>query len=168
MARAGNQKATHGSPFYYNCLMRIPVITVLLLLPVLLLQGCKLIEQHINKPSVAFSQTTFQHVSLQQGVLKSTVRLSNPNDFSLPVKTLTYHLHLNQQKFAHSQLRLDKNIPAHGTVEFELPVTIRYQQLLDGLVSALSHQKITFRLNGEVDFGLLTIPYQKTGDFVLR
>lgn len=134
----------------------------------MLMPGCQLIEQHVRQPTVTLSQTSFQHVSLQQGVLKSRVLLSNPNDFGLPVKTLTYHLQLNQQKFAHSELRLDKKIPANGTLEFDLPVTIRYQALLDGIASALVSQKITFRLAGEVDFGLITIPYQKTGDFTLR
>lgn len=148
--------------------MRRWLANLVLLSLATLVSGCQLIEQHILKPTVSFKQTTFQHISVQEGILKSRIQLTNPNNFGLPVNSITYHLLLNQQKFAHSQISLKRNIPANDSIEFELPVTIRYQQLLGGVVAALQSNNMTFKLSGEVDFGLVTIPYQKTGNFALR
>ena len=132
------------------------------------LQSCALMEKNLSKPSVTFKQTSYRHVSYQKGILTSRIKLFNPNKFGLPIQNITYHLTLNQKNFAQSQIKLDKKIPANGAVEFDLPITVLYKDLAGGIAMALSRKMMTFRLTGEIDLGLIKVPYQQTGQFSLK
>ena len=87
-------------------------IPAFLLVLVALLPACALLEKHLNEPSVSFKQTSYQHISLNEGILKSRIQLTNPNNFGLPIHGITYHLTLNDKQFAQSRMSLDRKIPA--------------------------------------------------------
>ena len=140
----------------------------LILAFIALLPACALLEKQLSKPSVNFKQTNYQHMSLNEGVLKSRIQLTNPNNFGLPIHGITYNLTLNDRKFAQSQMSLDRKIPANGTIEFDLPITVRYKDLASGIAIAFTSKRVAFRLTGEVDFGLIRVPYQKTGKIQFR
>jgi len=143
-------------------------VPAFLLVLVVLLPACALLEKHLNEPSVSFKQTSYQHISLNEGILKSRIQLTNPNNFGLPIHGITYHLTLNDKQFAQSRMSLDRKIPANSTVEVDLPVTVYYKDLASGIGMAFSSKKVAFRLTGEVDFGLIRVPYQKTGEVLFR
>ena len=56
-------------------------------------------------------------------------------------------------------------IPAGGSQLVELPLEIEYEKLLKGLESIFKKKAMRFQLNGEIDFGLINVPYRKTGEF---
>lgn len=139
------------------------------LIPVILISGgCSVLEQSVQKPTVAVTQVTFKQVSLQEGILDARIQISNPNNFSLPVKGITYRLQLNEREFANSRMTLDNKLPAQGSVQASVPITFRYVELIEGLGRLLNRQRIHFRLAGEADLGVIRVPYSKSGEFDLR
>lgn len=135
---------------------------------VLIFSGCAALEDAVQKPGVSIKSVNFKPGTLQEGTLDSQIEISNPNGFSLPVKSMLYSLKLNDREFANSTLSLDRNIPARGSVQVALPIKFRYTELVGGITEVLAHKRIRFQLSGNVDFGLITVPYSKTGEFDLR
>ena len=131
------------------------------------LTACQVLQQHLKEPQIAFQSVAFQPISLQEGRLDSTVKITNPNAFKLPVRSMLYRLTLNEREFASNTLSLDESIPANGSVQVKLPITLKYAELIGGVTNALQNKRIRFQLTGEMDFGLLTVPYSKTGEFNL-
>ena len=148
----------------------MPRITILpiLIAAMLLLGGCAALEQSVQKPTVSVTSAQFKQVTLQEGLLDARIQISNPNSFSLPVKGIVYRLVLNNREFANSTMSFDRKIPAKGSIQAALPIRFRYVELIEGISQILTRQHVTFQLTGDVDVGLFSVPYSKTGEFDLR
>jgi LEA14-like dessication related protein len=133
-----------------------------------IIASCSVLQKAIEKPKVHVEEVSFHPVSLKEGRLDSRMQISNPNGFALPVRNLTYHLKLNDRELVNSELAFDKNIPAKGALEIHVPIHFQYGELLNGISSILQHRNIRFQLAGELDLGLVKIPFSKTGEFVLK
>lgn len=147
-------------------LNRLKAHVLLMLIPVI--ASCSVIQQAIEKPAVHVQEVKYQPVNIKEGRLDSRLRISNPNGFALPLRTMTYQLTLNGQEFAETRLSLDKNIPAKGAIEIAVPIRIEYGGLVNGLTSVLMHREMAFQLRGTLDLRLVQAHFTKTGKFVLR
>ncbi|MGD8925350.1 MAG: LEA type 2 family protein [Thioalkalispiraceae bacterium] len=136
----------------------VSVISILIMLA-----GCKVAE--LKKPEVSVIGSRFVSVSLAQGRLDNKLRITNPNVFKLPVKAIHYTLLLNDREFVSGQTDRSLNVAAGGTQQVQLPLMIQYEKLLKGLGSVFQNKTIRFQLRGEIDFGLVRVPFSKTGDF---
>jgi len=139
---------------------------ILLLLACVL--SCSVLQNAIQRPTVQVENVSYHPVSLREGRLDSRLRISNPNHFALPLRTVTYRLKLNGRVFADSKLSFSKDIPAQGTLELQVPIHFRYDELLQGLSSLLVQHDIRFQIAGKLDLGLLEIPFSKSGEFALQ
>ena len=139
---------------------------ILLLASLLVVPACKLGE--VKSPEVSVTKAKFNAVSLQHGRLDAQLRVSNPNVFKLPIKAVSYKLFLNDREFSDGATQHKMKIPAGGSQLVELPLDIRYEQLLSSLGSVFTYKAIRFHLKGEIDFGLVKVPYRKTGEFTLK
>jgi len=129
----------------------------------MLISGCKVGE--IKTPEVNVTKSKFTSVSLKHGRLDTQLRVSNPNAFKLPIKAISYQLFLNDKAFSSGATKHSLKIPAGGNQLVELPLDIEYKKLLGGLDSLFKSKTIRFRLQGEIDLGLVKVPYRKTGEF---
>jgi LEA14-like dessication related protein len=141
---------------------------VILVLTVTGVSACSVLQQAIEKPKVHVESVAFHPVSLKEGRLDSRMQIHNPNSFSLPLRKLAYQLKLNGREFVNSTLSFDKDIPAKGTIALQVPIHFHYGELLHGLSSIFERHDIQFQLSGKMDFGVVTIPFSKTGEFALR
>jgi len=132
----------------------------------MLISGCKVGE--IKKPVVNVIKSKFTSVSLKHGRLDTQLSVSNPNVFKLPIETVSYKLFLNDKEFISGATKQSMKIPAGGSQRVELPLDIEYKKLLGGLGAIFKSKTIQFRLQGEVDLGLVTVPYQKIGEFKIN
>ena len=146
----------------YISLFKVILITVTLLS----VSACKVGE--IKNPEVSVTQAKFNSISLKRGRLDTQLRVSNPNVFKLPIKTVSYKLYLNDKEFSSGVTQQSLNIPAGGSQLVGLPLDIEYKRILSGLGSVFLSKTIRFRLQGEIDLGLLTVPYSKTGVFKIN
>ena len=78
---------------------------------------------------------------------------------------MSYQLILNDMQFAEGTQDQGLKLGAGETRTIALPIDINYKQLLGGLDSLFRTKQIRFQLKGELDFGLLKVPFRKTGEF---
>ena len=139
----------------------------LLILLAGMMAACNTIQNAIVEPNVHVKSVQYHAVSLNEGQLDAHLQLSNPNSFALPLRNMTYSLKLNERVFANSQLAFDKDLPAKGMLELDVPIRFQYGELLHGLASVITRQDVKFQLEGRLDLGLISIPFSKTGEFAL-
>lgn len=130
--------------------------------------GCAVLQQVVKKPSVQVQSVSFHSQGLREGKLDSRLQVTNPNGFSLPVRTLSYRLRVNGHQLVEGKLSFDKNIPAHGSLVLNLPVRFQYQQVLNGLTSILQRRQASYQLAGELNLDLVQIPFSKSGQVNLE
>lgn len=130
--------------------------------------ACSVLDQYVQKPTVQFEDVQYRSVSLQQGMLDSRIQISNPNAFTIPVRSILYSLKLNERELVNSSLAFDKSIPANGSIKLQVPIHFKYAEVLNGISSIIQNRNIKFQLAGEVDFGVIQIPFSRTGDFALH
>ena len=148
--------------------IQIVIKATFLMLLAGMVSSCEVIQQAIEKPTVHVKEVKYHSVSRKEGQIDSRMQISNPNSFSLPLRNMTYNLKLNDRVFADSKLAFDKDIPAKGMIELNIPIRFQYGELLHGISSIIAHQHIKFRLEGKLDLGLIEIPFSKTGEFALK
>lgn len=138
----------------------------LLLLPLLaVMAACQLVD--IQDPQVQVSQYRFHSKSLTRGRLDTRLMVHNPNRFSLPIKSLSYSLLINGRELLNGKSDQSLKLAAGGTRDINLPLDIDVRKILHGLDGLFSRKHIQFQLRGEIDFGLIRVPYRKSGEFRL-
>lgn len=142
--------------------------SIILALVATITASCSVLQNAIEKPTVHVQEVKYHPVSVREGRLDSRMQIRNPNSFALPVRNVTYHLKLNGRVFADSKLSFDKNIPAKGMIELQVPIQFQYGELLQGITSMIMNRDIQFQLAGKLDLGLVEVPFSKTGEFALK
>lgn len=132
---------------------------------VVMLVGCGVID--LKKPEVQVTSAQYQRVSSKAGRLNTRLSVTNPNSFTLPIKALKYQLILNDKEFLSGKTSKGMELAAGETRQIDIPIDISYQKLIDSLGSAVLTGRISYQLRGELDFGLVTAPYQQSGEFKL-
>ena len=99
------------------------------------------------------------------------MRIENPNDFSLPIRGLSYNVSLNNIKLAEGQTSTWFTVPAHGRETFKVPVNTNLWRHLKRVVKMLERpdQPIRYQLSGEVETGLMfgkSVHVQREGEII--
>ena len=146
----------------------------LLLAPALLaaaLGGCAWFTPNLHSPRLSVLGVQVVRADFWQQQLKVRLRVSNPNDISLPIESLQYALSLNGHRVADGRSARRFTVPPHGTAEFNTEVTTNMAGALFTLFSQGSARAVTYRLRGKVELarGLLReLPFNERGQFVLK
>jgi LEA14-like dessication related protein len=98
-------------------------------------------------------------------------RVDNPNPSELPIRSLSYAIHLNGTRLAEGESSQWFSVPANGHTEFEVPVRTNLWRHLKNIVKALEDpdQPIRYSLRGEVKTGLLfgrSVHLQRNGEII--
>lgn len=148
--------------------VRIAAIVILVFTLASLQLDCSVVGDYVQKPTLQVQEVKYHAVSLQEGRLDSRIQVHNPNPFQIPVRNVLYSLKLNERELVNSSLNFDRNIPANGSIRLQVPIHFQYQEILNSVGSIIQNRAVNFNLTGEVDFGVIAIPFSKSGSFTLR
>lgn len=104
--------------------------------------------------------------------LRVRMRVQNPNDRQLPVRSITYEVQLGGEPFAHGESERDFLVPANGETEFDVSVTANAAAAVLKLVgSGRKLDTVEYRIAGKVALssGLFrNIPFDQNGTLNLK
>jgi LEA14-like dessication related protein len=135
-----------------------------------LLSACALFVPKLETPTLAVVAMELERGDLFEQRLKVRMRVQNPNDRALPVKSLAYTLEVDGQEFAHGESAAGFTVPALGEAEFDMHVTTNMAGTLGRLLGH-SGADIPYRLAGRVTLSegmLRSIPFEQHGSFKLH
>jgi LEA14-like dessication related protein len=142
-------------------------------LAALLAAGCVL-SPKLEPPSLSIASVQLTSGTLWEQRLKVRMRVHNPNERALAVKSLEYTLEVDGQPFASGVSDSSFVIPALGETEFDMSMTTNVAGTLIALLGRGSDalgQGVAYHLTGKVVLaqGLLrSIPFDQTGTFRLQ
>jgi LEA14-like dessication related protein len=104
--------------------------------------------------------------------LRVRMRVQNPNDRQLPVRSITYEVQLGGEPFAHGESERDFLVPANGETEFDVSVTANAAAAVLKLVgSGRKLDAIEYRIAGKVALSsgmFRNIPFDQKGTLNLK
>jgi LEA14-like dessication related protein len=142
-------------------------------LAALLEAGCAL-SPKLQAPTLSIVAVQLTSGTLWEQHLKVRMHVQNPNDRTLPVKSLEYSLEVDGQPFASGESDSGFVVPALGETEFDMSMTTNVAGALVRLLGRGSDAgggNIPYHLTGKVSLaqGLLrTIPFDQSGTFRLQ
>lgn len=138
------------------------VFLVLFLLP-----SCSTWKLFLKEPKVHLDSVKVAEAGHSGVTVVFGIRVENPNTSSVTVNKVTYDLALNGKPFTRGEIEKPIAIPAQGETTVEIPMTVRYQDVLGSLMRFLSDGKTPYVLTGSARVGPFQIPFKKEGDLKL-
>ncbi len=144
----------------------------------LLLAGCARMGQSVEEPQVTLVDMQMLEVKPFEAVFQISLRVMNPNDFSLDLKGVSCKLNIDGRHFATGIGDKHQAIPAFGTDI--VPVTVYVSTLkmfssvlalvqdMDGTQDAL--QPMRYELTGKIRLGGaigMSVPFESKGELSL-
>ena len=153
-------------------------VKLLLIAFFLLLTGCARMGQSVEEPQVTLVDMQMLEVKPFEAVFQISLRVMNPNDFSLDLKGVSCKLNIDGKHFATGIGDKHQEIPAFGTDI--VPVTVYVSTLkmfssvlamiqdMDGTQDAL--QPMRYDLTGKIRLGGaigMSVPFESKGELSL-
>lgn len=144
----------------------------LTLIALLALAGCSSLLPKLEAPRLSIVNVELLKSDLLQQQLRVRMRVQNPNDRTLPVRSIEYSIEVAGEEFAHGDSDRNFVVPALGETEFDVNVTVNAASLLLRLAGGGGrNRELNYRLVGTVKLssGLLrSIPFEQKGVLPLK
>ncbi|HTQ36015.1 MAG TPA: LEA type 2 family protein [Steroidobacteraceae bacterium] len=126
---------------------------------------------HLQQPELSILEVSLLKGDLLRQELRVRMRVHNPNQVELPVRSITCDVQLNGHAFAHGESTGDFVVPANGDTDFDVAATANAAGALLSLLGSADPGNPQYRITGEVRLssGLLrSVPFDRTGTLRLH
>jgi len=149
-----------------------PFASGLALVLCLSLSSCAGFGRAVEKPRVRVLGVEVTHVSLESADLVFDLEVENHNRFSFVLETVEYRVRINDEPLLDGRQDLRAEIAAHGASAVELPVTLRFTDIVRVLRTLKGERQAGYDLDAVLGFsipivGRLSIPVRQKGDVSL-
>jgi LEA14-like dessication related protein len=154
---------------------RLKAGIVVLAVAVAVASACSLLAPKLQAPSLSVVSIELAKSDFFVQRLKVRVRVENPNDRALPIKSLSYDLEIEGEEAAHGASSASFTVPPLGEAQFDMDVTANLAGALLKLLLARGDgsaaDSVAYHIRGKVELsrGLLrSIPFDERGSFSLK
>ena len=141
----------------------------LLLILVFGLMACSALTKRPEAPIVSLADIKFSKMGMLEQTFILTLRLKNPNDYSLPLRGLSYGLKLNGAAFAEGASASKVTIPPYGEETIDVNVVSNFFSIFKQLKGLSGNEPLKYSLSGKI--GLVNkafkLPFSREGEFTL-
>jgi LEA14-like dessication related protein len=133
----------------------------------LLLAACSSIPSPFEKPQVSLAGISVGKISLLEQQFVLNLRVTNPNDYEIPINGLNVNLDLNQHAFAQGVTNEKITLPRLGEKMVKLNVTTNLSNVWQQLKPLQNGEvKLAYRIYGKVYAPLMPagIPFERKGE----
>ena len=160
--RAPSEKTAHTSP-----------VSILgLFLAVAMLGGtlgCSILGKSLlEQPKVELASVSVKGMTSAEAIVVFGVKVDNPNSVSLRVDRLNYDIDIGDKPFSKGQLDKAAEVTGHNSAVIEVPVAVKYRDVLSSLLSFIGKGSSKYKIKGEARMGLFTVPFEHSGEFKLK
>lgn len=151
----------------------IPKIVPALLALAIALTGCASTMQNLVKsPEVKLSNVQVVGLGLKSQTFLLSFDVRNPNAFSLPVRSVSYGVRLDGQRFASGETPSKFSVPASGDAQFAISVDLNLLQTAPQLLSIVRQsvlRDVSYELEGTLAVDIpLAPPVSFSNDGLIR
>ena len=143
--------------------------TVSMLATALALSACAGTETLVSSPTVNLASVELERASLRQQTFLLGFDVSNPNPFPLPVRSMTYRVLFDDEKFAGGEAAGSFTVPARGDDEFMISVDLDILNSASQFASLMQNgvpDQVNYALEGSLTVDIpftRPIPFSSSG-----
>lgn len=104
-------------------------------------------------PDISLAGLSFAQPGLFEQELTVNLRLKNPNEFDIPVDTLSFALDVNGSRFASGLTRRDFTLPGLGETVVPITIAVPTSDLIERVVAIGTGRRLDYILSGQADIG---------------
>ena len=138
-----------------------------------LLSGCSLVQSVVTstaeRPSLEFKNVAFPRIDLDGADINLVFQVTNPNSVGLDLAQADYAVDIEGHRLVGGKPQGGLKIPARGSSEVTLPVSVHWKDLAPAVETLFSKDKIAYKVGGT--FGLsspvgpVSLPIEHQGTF---
>ena len=128
-----------------------------------LIFGCSSLKKMIGPPKVKLQDVSINKLSMINADLEILLSVQNPNNIDLDVKNLRYALDINSKTLTSGTLKDKILVRKKETTIVSVPLRILYKDILSSALLLLNRDGMPYRVQGSVEVGPFTIPFDETG-----
>lgn len=121
----------------------------------------------LKEPKAQIKTVKIEKLQLDGGVLNLVCEVENPNSVDLQIDSIDYQLSLNEKNLTSSSLTQPTQLKANEKTEVLIPVSFKYSDVFAGIGDLLNAKPVTYKVEGKAKLGILTLPFEKTGEIKL-
>jgi LEA14-like dessication related protein len=135
----------------------------------LCLSACSSLAPKLETPRLSIVSARLVSADVFSQQFSVRLHVANPNDRSLPIKSIDYHLFLEGDSFAEGVSSAPFVVPAKGEQEFDMTLRTNFMSSIGRLLSRLESantKRVRYTLNGKVavDIPMVRpIPFAESG-----
>lgn len=130
------------------------------------LTGCTSL-MGLKDPKAQIIDVKIQKLQMDGGILNLVCEIENPNAVDLQVDHIEYKLSLNQKELTSSEISQPTKLLANQKTLVQIPISFKYADIFSGLGDLLNAKPVSYSVTGKAKMGLLTLPFEKTGEIKL-
>ena len=96
------------------------------------------------------------------------VGVENPNAFALRLDALKYDLEIGGKAIGSGKIEQPAEVAARSKGVVDVPVPVKFADLFSSIQDLMTKTTSDYRVRGEAQFGLVTIPFDEKGQLKLR
>ena len=140
-----------------------------LLALIMILSGCAGSETLVSSPTVSLSSVELERADFRQQTFLLAFDVSNPNPFPLPVKSMSYRVLFDDEKFAGGEAAGSFTVPARSDDEFMISVDLDILNSASQFASLMQNgvpDQVNYALEGSLTVDIpftRPIPFSSSG-----
>lgn len=127
-----------------------------------------LARQLIQEPKIELSRVGIKDVGVNGATILIGVQVENPNPFVLRIDALKYDLEIGGKLLSSGEIPDAIQVAGKTTSVVDIPVAVKFQDLFSSMMDFFQKSATSYRVKGEARSGLLTVPFDKTGEMKLK
>lgn len=125
-------------------------------------------ERIVEKPKVALARIGLKDMTSSGATVVFGVEVDNPNPFALKLDALRYDLEIGGKAIGSGKLDQPAEVAANTKGIVDVPVPVKFDALFNSISELMSKTTSDYRVRGEAQFGLFSIPFDEKGELKLR
>lgn len=136
---------------------------ILIALLTSLIFGCSSFKKMVEPPKVKLQNVSVSKLSLLNADLEIILSVQNPNNIDFDVKNLKYALDVDSKTITSGTFKEKVLVKKKETTMVSVPLRILYKDILSSALLFLKQDGMPYRVQGSVEVGPFTIPFDDTG-----
>jgi Conserved secreted protein len=122
----------------------------------------------LEKPKAKLVNVYPRGTTMTGTTLVFVVEVENPNNKDIKVNSVDYKVFLSGKEFSQGTTDKEILVPANKTANVEVPLAVKYQDILNNLGDILMANKVEYKIEGKAKLSFISIPFTKEGKVELR
>lgn len=147
----------------------LPILIIALFSSLMIGIRCTSIGRRLlTEPKVSFASVGLKDINQDGATILFGIQIENPNPVELSVDDLKYDVELGGKAISSSRIEKAVSVPPHGKKTVELPVPVKFSDLIQSLADLLGNGTTSYHLKGEARVAIFTLPFDQTGKIKIR